>query len=76
MARLVRTYLSTDQVRALIAAAEDRAFKMSLLLISYPQQGNREHVLLAGAAAQLKEALTEREHSRPRPASRGDRRHD
>ena len=74
MTRLVRPYISTDQARALIAAAEDRAFKMSLLVISYPHQGSREPALLAAAAAQLKEALAEREHTPP--AACGDRRRD
>jgi len=75
MTRLVRPYLSTDQARALIAAAEDRAFKMALVLVSYPQQGNRDAVLLAGAAVQLKEALAERERTAP-PAVCGDRKRD
>ncbi len=76
MTRLVRPYLTIDQARALIAAAEDRAFKLSLAQLPYPQQGNREPVLLAGAAVQLKEALTARESEAAPAASRADLRRD
>jgi hypothetical protein len=63
IARLVKPHLSADQAHALVAAAEDRAFKVSLELMMHPQQGNREPILLAGAVSRLKDALAEREQS-------------
>ena len=63
MTRLVRPYLSVDQVRVLVEAAEDRAFKMASELITHRQEGNRDPILLTGAVARLKEALAARERS-------------
>lgn len=76
MTQLVKPYLSVDQARALVAAAEDRAFKMARVLITHPQQGNREPVLLAGAVSRLKDALAECERSDSCFALAVDRRRD
>jgi hypothetical protein len=76
MTRLVKPHLSVDQARALVAAAEDRAFKVSLVLIAHPQQGKRESTLLAGAVSRLKDALAESEQSYSPRALTGYRRRD
>ncbi len=76
MTRLVKPYLSVAQARALVAAAEDRAFKMALVLITQPEQGNREPMLLAGAVSRLKDALAERERSDSHFVVATDRRRD
>lgn len=76
MTRLVRPPLSVDQARALIAAAEDRAFKLSLVRVTFPQHGNRERALLAGAAAQLKNVLGDRKSAAAPSASCSEPRRD
>ena len=76
MTRLVKPHLSVDQARALVAAAEDRAFKVSLELMMHPQQGNREPILLSGAVSRLKDALAESEQSHSLQALTGYRRRD
>jgi len=76
MTRVVRPSLSVDQVRALIEAAEDRTFKMALVLMMHPQAGNRDPILLAGAVARLKEALAESGPASSILGIRGTRRSD